>query len=60
MARKFADKFYKSKSWQCTRAAYAASVGWLCENCLKYGKYNYVGVVNTTKKGNLIIIINKY
>lgn len=26
----------------------------------KYGKYNYVGVVNTTKKGNLIIIINKY
>ncbi len=26
----------------------------------KYGKYNYVGVVNTTKKGNLIIILNKY
>ena len=46
MAREFAREFYKSKSWQCTRAAYAASVGWLCENCLKYGKYNYGEIVH--------------
>lgn len=26
----------------------------------KYGKYKYMGIKNTTKSGNLIIVINKY
>ena len=39
MARKFAQKFYKSKAWKETREAYAASVGWLCERCLAVGLY---------------------
>ena len=39
MAQKFAQKFYKSKAWQETRDAYAASVGWLCERCFAVGMY---------------------
>lgn len=35
--REFAKAFYKSKTWQHTRAAYMASVGGLCEECLKKG-----------------------
>ena len=35
--RDFAKAFYKSKAWQRTRAAYAASVGGLCEDCLRDG-----------------------
>lgn len=35
--RDFAKAFYKSKAWQRTRAAYAASVGNLCEDCLRAG-----------------------
>lgn len=35
--RDFAKVFYKSKAWQRTRAAYAASVGNLCEDCLRAG-----------------------
>lgn len=33
----FAASFYKSKAWQQCRAAYAKSVGGLCEQCLKEG-----------------------
>ena len=33
----FARAFYKSKAWQRARAAYAASVGGLCEDCLRAG-----------------------
>ena len=33
----FAASFYKSKAWQQCRAAYAKSVGGLCEQCLKAG-----------------------
>lgn len=33
----FAKSFYKSKAWQKCRAAYAASVGGLCEDCLDNG-----------------------
>ena len=33
----FAKSFYKSKAWQKCRAAYAASVGGLCEDCLDSG-----------------------
>ena len=35
--KEFAKAFYKSKAWQRTRAAYAASVGGLCEECLRRG-----------------------
>ena len=33
----FAQTFYKSRTWQETREAYAKSKGYLCENCLKRG-----------------------
>lgn len=35
--RDFATKLYKSKAWQRTREAYAASVGGLCERCRAKG-----------------------
>ena len=35
----FAEKFYKSQAWKETRKAYAASVGYLCEECLRRGVY---------------------
>lgn len=35
----FAKGFYKSKAWKDCRTAYAASVGGLCEPCLKAGRY---------------------
>lgn len=37
MAKEFAQSFYKSKAWQRCRAAYVASVGGLCERCLRDG-----------------------
>lgn len=39
MAREFAEQFYNSTAWKRTRAAYAKSVGGLCEECLKHGQY---------------------
>ena len=36
----FAQSFYKSRTWQETREAYAKSKGYLCENCLTKGLYN--------------------
>lgn len=38
--KEYAEKFYKSKAWQACRIAYAKSVGGLCEQCLKNGRYN--------------------
>lgn len=35
--REFAKTFYKSKAWKDCRAAYARSVGGLCELCLAAG-----------------------
>lgn len=37
--KEFAAKLYKSRQWQKTREAYAKSVGYLCEDCLKKGLY---------------------
>lgn len=37
MAKEFAKGFYKSRAWQQCRASYAASVGGLCERCLRNG-----------------------
>ena len=42
----FAKTLYKSKAWQHTRKAYAASVGWLCEECLKHGLYRAGEIVH--------------
>lgn len=39
LMKTFAENFYKSRTWQNTRAAYIKSVGGLCENCLKHGNY---------------------
>jgi 5-methylcytosine-specific restriction enzyme A len=46
MAKEFAKKFYKSKAWQRTREAYAASVGQLCEDCLDAGICNIGEIVH--------------
>ena len=35
--KEYAATFYKSKAWQHCREGYAASVGGLCEDCLKKG-----------------------
>lgn len=44
--KEFARPFYNSRSWLETRAAYAASVGWLCEDCLERGIYTPGKVVH--------------
>lgn len=33
----FASPFYRSQAWRKCRNAYAASVNYLCERCLKKG-----------------------
>ena len=38
--REFAKATYSSKAWKDCRAAYAKSVGGLCEICLKDGIYS--------------------
>ncbi len=44
--KEYATKFYKSKQWQKVRSEYAASVGGLCENCLKKGIYRPGDIVH--------------
>lgn len=39
MAKPFAKQFYHSQAWKQCRDAYAQSVGYLCENCIKRGIY---------------------
>lgn len=38
--KQYAEQFYKSTAWQSCRAAYASSVGGLCERCLAKGIYS--------------------
>lgn len=33
----WSEWFYKGAAWKATRAAYLASVGWLCERCARNG-----------------------
>lgn len=47
--KEFAKSFYKSKAWQNTREAYAASVGRLCERCLRSGIYRAGEIVHHKK-----------
>lgn len=35
----YAERFYKSRTWQDTREAYSKSKGHLCEDCLLKGRY---------------------
>lgn len=44
--QKFAEKLYKSKSWQKCRAGYIKSVGGLCERCLAQGKITPAVIVH--------------
>ena len=39
LMKDYAQKLYKSKAWQQTRAGYAKRVGGLCERCLAQGIY---------------------
>lgn len=47
--KKYAETFYKSKTWQSTREAYSKSKGYLCENCLEHGRYTAGEVVHHIK-----------
>ena len=42
----FAKRLYKSKQWQACRAAYAASRGHLCEECMAKGIYKTGDIVH--------------
>ena len=44
--QEFAERFYKSRRWRDTRRAYLASVGGLCERCLKKGLYHPAVIVH--------------
>lgn len=44
--REFAESLYKSRQWRKTREAYLASVGGLCEDCLKRGIYKPAEIVH--------------
>lgn len=44
--KEYAKGFYKSKAWKDCRAAYAKSVGGLCEVCLKDGIYRAGEIVH--------------
>lgn len=44
--KEYAAKFYKSKAWQRCREAYAKSVGYLCERCMKKGIYKRGEIVH--------------
>lgn len=35
--REFAERFYKSEKWVCTKNAYKKSVGGICERCYSRG-----------------------
>ena len=48
--KEFAKSFYKSKAWQHTRSEYAASVGGLCEACLRKGLYKAGEIVHHKKE----------
>ena len=39
-------QFYKSKQWQLCRESYLASVGRLCEECLKEGRITPAAIVH--------------
>ena len=39
-------QFYKSKQWQLCRESYLASVGRLCEECLKNGRITPAVIVH--------------
>lgn len=42
----WAEWFYKGAAWKGTRAAYLASVGWLCERCAARGEVVAAEVVH--------------
>ena len=42
----FAEKLYKSKTWQNCRRNYIKSVGGLCERCLAQGRYTPAVIVH--------------
>ena len=42
----WAEWFYKGTVWQSTRAAYLASVGWLCERCAARGELTPAEIVH--------------
>lgn len=42
----WAESFYKSTAWQACRNSYLASVGGLCEDCLRRGEYTPAEIVH--------------
>ena len=58
--KEYAEKFYKSKAWQQTRNAYAASKKGLCEICLAKGIYKPGVIVHHKRHLNPETIKNPY
>lgn len=46
MSKDFARQFYNSSAWQQCRKAYLTSVHYLCEDCLRQGKYTPAEIVH--------------
>lgn len=44
--RDFAKDFYQSQAWKKRREAYLKEKGWLCEECLKRGRYTPADTVH--------------
>lgn len=44
--KEYAETFYKSKTWQKCRDGYLRSVGGLCEQCMKEGRFTPAVIVH--------------
>ena len=42
----WAESFYKSKAWQACRASYLAKAHYLCEDCLRQGRFTPAEIVH--------------
>lgn len=49
MAKEFAKAFYQTDAWKKCRESFAASRGWLCEDCIEQGVYTPGKVVHHIK-----------
>lgn len=47
--KQYAERFYKSKTWQTTREAYSKSKNYLCEDCLERGLITTGEIVHHVK-----------
>lgn len=56
--RSIDSKFYKSQEWKRCRDSYAKSKSYLCERCLKAGRYTPGTIVHHKKHLNKANVLN--